>query len=121
MIEVLGIIGGWIRFLCSVSFGVCIFLFCEVFCQIELVSSGRVPARKYFFPIEDYFIAKAEVIRYFFVSFLTAEASYVINWVSPSVLASGVVLGNFSLSLRDYFLSLGLLLPDARDRISLIT
>ena len=31
LIRVLGNIRGWITFLCSVSFGVCLFLLCEVF------------------------------------------------------------------------------------------
>ena len=42
----------------------------------------------------------------------------VIAWVCPSVLESGVVFENFGLSLRAYFLNLGLSLPYSRDPIS---
>ena len=58
--------------------------------------------------IKDYFVAEAEVIRDFFASVFAVAPLYVIDWVSPAVLVSGIFLGNFGLSLRAYLIAVDL-------------
>ena len=74
--------------------------------MIGLVRYSGVPARKESLSIKDYFSAKAGAIRVFFASVLFASSSDVIDWVSPLVLASGVVFENSCLYLREDLLAL---------------
>ena len=48
------------------------------------------------------------MIRDFFASVFAVAPLYVIDWVSPAVLVSGIFLGNFGLSLRAYLIAVDL-------------
>ena len=83
----------------------------------ELVRSGGVAARKEKLLSVDAFVFIAISMRFLLATVFFVIAYDMIYLVSVSVWGSRVVLGNFSCSFRDDFLTFRLACPEAKDPI----